>query len=402
MPRVSQKIIAIIEQDTNRRVAALQEVIRKRGGQAFILVPQVWMLAQYEGAGTVYHAGMRQSEKRRIWDEVKTGAIRTVIGTQKALFLPFCDLQTVIVDEEQLESHKLWDQYPRLHGVRAAAELARIWKAQLVYASSFPSVRLAHAIAQKTVSLRINNPTVLQCDIIPYSFDDRKYKRPLPDDVRTIIRKAVKRGERVLVLYNKKDNAKLLDSLLYRMSKRAKEKIVIGTIGLLAMPHAQPYGLVVWAIPEMTLRAIDHRSSERARAIAARLQQISRTGRITVCTKYQDIVRDALAAPANEWLEKTLAERRRLHLPPYADLVRLTVRDVSEKKACKRAEEVRFELVRSLETSAHVFGPYQELGKKQGKYHVFHILLSGSLPDLMRAYGPLPIDSADADPHRVV
>lgn len=396
------KPIAIIEQDAKKRIAAIISAIKKQKGQSLVLVPEVAMLARCDHLGTVYHAGLKQSEKKRIWQSVYSGETTTIIGTQKALFLPFQNLQCVVIDEEQYESYKLWDQYPRLHTVRAAKELARMWGAQIVYGSSFPSLSLMHAIDQKQAVLKNMDPVELHCEILPYSFDDRKYKRPLPNDASTVIRAAARQGKRVLVLYNRKDNAKLMESLSYRLSKSAKANITLGTSAVLSMHREGLYECVIWIAPELTLRAIDYRSGERARITASRLQLLARNKRILVCTKYQNMAKDALAVPSENWQKKTFAERKRLYLPPYADLVRLTVRDISSKKAQKRAQDVRQELFLTLEDFAHVFGPYQQLGKQQGKYHEYHILLSGELPKLYEAYRSLPIDSADADPHRIV
>src|SRR3989344_2361059 len=103
-----KKAIAIIEQDTKKRQKKIASVLKKQKGQSLVLLPEVAMLEGYSEMGTIYYAGLKQSEKKDIWGKVQTGEITTVIGTQKALFLPFKILQTIVIDEEQYESHKLW------------------------------------------------------------------------------------------------------------------------------------------------------------------------------------------------------------------------------------------------------------------------------------------------------
>lgn len=56
-----------------------------------------------------------------LWRQEKT----IVIGTRAALFLPFTNLTTIIVDNESHESHKSWDMNPRFHAREAALLLAR-------------------------------------------------------------------------------------------------------------------------------------------------------------------------------------------------------------------------------------------------------------------------------------
>jgi primosomal protein N' len=399
-----KKPLAIIEQDNEKRKKKILSLVKKQKGQVLILVPEVAMLEGYADMGTIYHAGLKQSEKKAIWSNVQKEEIQTIIGTQKALFLPFQDLKTIVIDEEQYESYKLWDQYPRLNTVRAAGALGSIFSARILYASSYPSIRLRYMIEQKECEVESDNPVAIQAGIIPFGFEDRKWKRALPNEAGTQVRAWARGGKKVLVLYNKKDNQKIKDVLYFRLSKKAKENISLGTASLLTDAMHTKYDRVVWITPEFTMKAIDYRSAERARILAARLQSISPKYPITIVTRSSELATQAFTGPDSTWYERTVKERRLLNLPPFTDLVRLTIRDKDTKKAKARAESV-FEMLEAVLKDApktNAFGPFQEKGPKKSKLVEFHILVSGEFDTVVSAYQNLPIDSADVDPHRIV
>ncbi|MDA1168820.1 MAG: hypothetical protein O3A36_00610 [bacterium] len=378
--------------------------MKKQKGQTLILVPEVAMLHEYTGMGTLYYAGLKQSEKKEIWSCVQEEKIQVIIGTQKALFLPFKNLTKIIINEEQYETHKLWDQYPRLHTVRGAEMLAKIWGAKIIYSSSYPSIRLRFLQANKSIKPLTNKQVQIKTTIIPFSFEDRKWKRAFPNDAGTTIRAWARQGKKVLVLYNKKDNQKIKEVLFFRLSKKAKESISLGTTSLLTDAVQKEYDRVVWIAPELTMRAIDYRSSERARILAARLQSLTPKFPVTIVTRNFDLTQQTLGVSDAMWYEKVLKERRLLHLPPYTDLVRLTVRDKSIKKAHTRADNVFTLLQSALEKfpATRAFGPYEERSPKKSKLFEWHILISGELSKAVEAYKNLPIDSADIDPQRIV
>lgn len=405
--------IVIIEKDTLVRMKAVRSSIRKVSGQTLILVPELVMLKKYEElfhkeiqnhAAAIYHAGLSTKEKKEIWQKVALGELQIIIGTQKALFLPFNTLVCVCIDEEYIETYKLWDQYPRLDTVMAADRLAHYAYAQLLYASSYPSLRLRYAIEKHGLQPMRNNPTVPIAEVYGFSFEDRKWKRSVPDELSRPIRAWARSGKRVLVLHNKKDHAPVRTSLLGKLSKKAVNNITISTVGIFSDELIEPFDEVVWLQPELTLRSIDYRSNERARMLIARLLTISRSKTIYVAARYAEFVREQLGLSEDEWLASTLKDRKRFLLPPYADMVRLTIRDKKDKAASKRAEDVRGMLDECIQgkNSIRVYGPYQELGARKKDVCEYQVLLTGLLDDLVPLYKDLPIDAADVIPHRVV
>lgn len=395
------KARAVIEKSTAKRHKALEALLGKQRGQTLLLLPEVHMLDTYTGKGTVFHAGLSASRKKEIWNGVASGEIQHIVGTQKALFLPFKNLGAIVIDEEQSESYKLWSQYPRLHTVRAAQRLASLTKAKLIYGSSYPSIRLRYAIAQGECTEQGNNPVRIMPKIVSFSFEDRKWKRPIPDEASRDIRRWAATGKKVLVFYNKKDNAALKKGLLGRLSVAAKKNITIATAAILAQTQEGSYDYVVWVSPELSMRVLDYRANERTRILAARLQNIAPQKNLLCVTRYADIVRSLLDVSDTQWEEKTLHERKLLFFPPFSDIVRCTVRDRSAAKALARATDVMGMMQKQLGSSAQVFGPLSEKGAKK-KNAEYYIVAMGPLEVLADAYKDLPIDGVDVDPNIIV
>lgn len=362
------------------------------------------MLKAYRDIGTLFHAGLRQSEKKNVASGIASGEIKVIIGTQKALFLPYKNLRTIMIDEEQYESYKLWDQYPRLHTVRGARELARIVGADIVYMSSYPSIALRYVIEQETCQMLHHHPIALTTTIIPFSFEDRKWKRAVPDEASRAIRTWARKGLSVLVLYNKKDAALVRDAITRSITKRAMSNIHLGTSALVVSSTTKNIDRVVWLFPEFSMRAYDFRAEERSRIMAARLQCITPKHNLLIATRHTDQARGAFESSEDAWYRATIEERQRLYLPPFSDLVRLTIRDTNNAKAQQRATRVREMLDSAFESSSQcrALGPFQEYGAKAKQTHEYHLLLAGPLDMLSNVYHNLPVHIVDVDPHKII
>ena len=79
-----------------------------------MLVPEIFLTKQwienfsieFGFTPSIYHSSIKKTQKAEIWMGVATGKINLVIGTRSALFLPFCDLSFVVIDEEHDDSYK--------------------------------------------------------------------------------------------------------------------------------------------------------------------------------------------------------------------------------------------------------------------------------------------------------
>ncbi|WP_086645533.1 primosomal protein N' [Acetobacter sp. DsW_54] len=80
----------------------------EQGQQALVLLPEIALSAQWMDRFTrrfgvrpaVWHSEIGQKARRQTWLGAADGSATVVVGARSALFLPFCNLGLIIVDEE--------------------------------------------------------------------------------------------------------------------------------------------------------------------------------------------------------------------------------------------------------------------------------------------------------------
>lgn len=144
-------------------------------GQTLILVPEQDYIQEIKSLlpeeSVAVHSDLGDKEQFDIWHQVRDGHTKIVVGTRLALFLPWADLRTVIIDDEGNTSHKSSDMAPRIQGREAAMMLAYAHSAKCILATHTPSVEswyFARAKVFKTenkiLPLHKNFESVNMCD----------------------------------------------------------------------------------------------------------------------------------------------------------------------------------------------------------------------------------------------
>lgn len=119
---------------------------KKQG--SIILVPEIGLTSQmvksfidYFGESEVFvvHSNQTETERHKIWEDIRRSESPIVIGPRSALFYPVKVLGLIVIDEEHETSYKQ-DQSPRYHAVRVASLLRGETGAKLVLGSATPSV----------------------------------------------------------------------------------------------------------------------------------------------------------------------------------------------------------------------------------------------------------------------
>jgi primosomal protein N' (replication factor Y) (superfamily II helicase) len=116
--------------------------------QVLYLVPEIALTSQivrrlqmhFGGYLGIYHSRFSQNERFEIWNKVRKGEIKILLGARSALFLPFTDLSLVIVDEEHDGSYKQQEPSPRYHARDTAIYYASLFKAKTLLGSATPSI----------------------------------------------------------------------------------------------------------------------------------------------------------------------------------------------------------------------------------------------------------------------
>jgi primosomal protein N' (replication factor Y) (superfamily II helicase) len=128
-------------------VKMIEEYIRK-GKQVLYLLPEIALTAQiirrlqkyFGGHIGIYHSRFSHNERVEIWNKVKSGELKVVLGARSSLFLPFHDLGFIICDEEHDSSYKQQDPAPRYNGRDAAIFLASITGAKVLLGTATPAL----------------------------------------------------------------------------------------------------------------------------------------------------------------------------------------------------------------------------------------------------------------------
>ncbi|CAK9039374.1 Primosomal protein N' (ATP-dependent helicase PriA) [Durusdinium trenchii] len=97
--------------------AAAAALSRDPSAQIAILIPEIALTLpflkrvedRFGAAPAPWHSELKSAERRRTWRRVAEGQARLVVGARSALFLPFQNLQLIIVDEEHDAAYKQED-----------------------------------------------------------------------------------------------------------------------------------------------------------------------------------------------------------------------------------------------------------------------------------------------------
>ncbi len=132
-------------------IRMIEEMIRS-GRQVLYLLPEIALTSQiirrlqkhFGGYIGIYHSKFSQNERLEIWNKIRSGELKIILGARSSLFLPFVDLGLIVVDEEHDGSYKQHEPAPRYHARDAAIYYAGLFKAKVLLGSATPSVESSY------------------------------------------------------------------------------------------------------------------------------------------------------------------------------------------------------------------------------------------------------------------
>ncbi|MBZ4187392.1 replication restart helicase PriA [Niabella beijingensis] len=164
----------------------IEEQLRK-GKQVLYMLPEIALTSQtirrlqrhFGGHIGVYHSRFSQNERVEIWNKVKDGSLKIVLGARSSLFLPFRELGLIVCDEEHDTSYKQMEPAPRYHARDAAIYFSSLFSGcKVVLGSATPSFEsYSNALNEKyglvTLTERFGNIQLPQIALT----DTRKYRK---------------------------------------------------------------------------------------------------------------------------------------------------------------------------------------------------------------------------------
>lgn len=119
-----------------------------QGKQVLYMLPEIALTSQiirrlqkhFGGYIGIYHSKFNQNERVEIWNKVRNGELKVVLGARSSIFLPYSNLGLIICDEEYDTSFKQQDPAPRYNGRDAAVYCASLFKGNVLLGSATPSL----------------------------------------------------------------------------------------------------------------------------------------------------------------------------------------------------------------------------------------------------------------------
>ncbi len=301
------------------------ETLSKARGQCLLLVPEARLVRDRIPDAIPFTATMPITARREAWKRVSSDPRAVVVGTRSALFLPWCSLSTMIVDQED-ELGYVNDRTPRYHAREAALLLAARQGASLLLSSVAPGLRAWAAAGQPALTEpELVHPGVVGIrnvsgrDVLPYGLAERIRETDGEVLVHTTIRHV---GE-------------IRDAL-----KQAAPGARVRVAGQPALFRDRRYALAVALDFDALLSRPGYAVTERAVSLARKLAaRVVPGGRLLIYTAHPD--HPALTAAAGAYrafLKAELAERRALRLPPAGPLVRIETTTADEPKVLEQLE----------------------------------------------------------------
>lgn len=204
----------------------LMQDVLEQGRQVLYLLPEVALTSQiiqrlskhFGNAVCVWHHKFNEFERVEIWNKIREGRFKIVIGTRSAVFLPFKDLGMVIVDEEHDQSFKQMDPAPRYHGRDAAIILASLYKAKTLLGSATPSIESYYNVELKKYGLvempdryqDLQLPEITLVDV-SRSSKDKTLQFNFTPELLEKIKGAWKNHEQVILFQNRKGYVPMIE-----------------------------------------------------------------------------------------------------------------------------------------------------------------------------------------------
>ncbi|HEX2684558.1 MAG TPA: primosomal protein N' [Ferruginibacter sp.] len=187
------------------------------GRQVLYLLPEIALTTQiirrlqkhFGGNITIYHSRFNNNERVELWNKVRTGEVKIVLGARSALFLPFKDLGLIIVDEEHDASYKQHDPAPRYNARDAAIYYASLFKANVLLGSATPSVEsYFNAMHDKYALVELNERfggiKLPEIEIIDTRQVAQKGKVMISPQLKDAMQRTLDAGKQVILFQNRR------------------------------------------------------------------------------------------------------------------------------------------------------------------------------------------------------
>lgn len=198
------------------RIAALIE----KGGQVLLLAPEIGIVellyarlsARLDGEVAMSHSGMTDAARLAVWQAVKAGDVKVLIGTRSAVFSPFVNLRGILVDECHDQAFKQQDGF-RYHGRDLAVLRAKLAGVPVVLGSATPALETWKQIQSgewREIALTKRIRAVANARVTVDDIEHTEMVDGLSMRLITEIRRQLRDGHQVMLFLNRRGYAPVL------------------------------------------------------------------------------------------------------------------------------------------------------------------------------------------------
>ena len=198
----------------------LCEFIVGQKKQVLVLVPEIALTIQtvarfrerFGQSVQVFHSGLSDNERLRIWSLALDGTVQIVIGTRSASFLPFKQLGLIVVDEEHDSSYKQMESL-RYHARDMSVKRAQLEGVPILLGSATPALETLHnalvnRYKHQRLMRRAGNAAMPNFRIIDVR--GKWLNGGLSEPLIRMIDERIKRQEQVLLFINRRGYAPIM------------------------------------------------------------------------------------------------------------------------------------------------------------------------------------------------
>ena len=197
----------------------------KDGQQVLYLVPEISLTTQiiqrlnrtFGKKVGIYHSKLNDQERVEIWNKVLAfendpeNSYQVILGARSSIFLPFCNLGLIIVDEEHENSYKQFDPAPRYNARDMAVVMGYQNKAKVLLGTATPSFEsFYNARTKKFGFVELNQrhrkmemPEINIADV-QWAFKRKQIKSFLTPLLYEEIEKALENKEQIILFQNRR------------------------------------------------------------------------------------------------------------------------------------------------------------------------------------------------------
>ncbi len=199
----------------------IADVISK-GAQALVILPEIALTQQITSRfemrfgfqAALWHSSVTNVNKKKTLKGIIQGSVKVVIGARSSLFLPYNNLELIVVDEEHDKSYK--QDSSIYYNARDMAVLrSHMFSSKIVLASATPSIESYYNYKQNKYHMALlhnRHGAEAKANVRIVDMKEQKLKKNhwISDDLQQKIQQYLDNKQQVLLFLNRKGYAPLL------------------------------------------------------------------------------------------------------------------------------------------------------------------------------------------------